>query len=107
MQSGVDQCDLCGVKWHEGEPPDEWLALEVTRDDGAGGVSWVNADFCSRAHAAEWLQRPLPPAEPFQVLPPTWHDRLLEALALLILLFVVTLMLLGAYAVVRWLGGWD
>lgn len=72
-------------------------------------VDWTNPEFCSQAHAAEWLTRPLPPPQPLQVLPRSWRDRATDGLLLVLVLFlwVVALMLLGAYAFVRLLGGWD
>lgn len=107
VQSDVTKCDLCGTEWHEGDPPGDWLALEVTRSDGAGDVNWVNADFCSQGHAAEWLTLPLPPVVPLQLLPRTLRDRLTDVLVLMLFLWAAALMVLGSYALVRLLGGWD
>ena len=106
MQSDETSCDQCGTAWLEGEPPGDWLALEITRGDGAGDVNWVDADFCSQAHAAEWLTRPLPPSKPIQMFPRTWRDRLTDGLVLGLFLGAGALMLLGFYALVRLLGGW-
>lgn len=107
MQSDVTTCDLCGLEWQQGDSPGEWLGLEVTRSDGASDVDWINADFCSQTHAAEWLTRPLPPPEPLRVLPRTWRDRLTDTLLFVLFLSAVALMMLGTYALVRLLGGWD
>ncbi len=51
LRSPVDQVD--GGR--------EWIHLDVTRADGAEGYDSLWADFCTQAHAAEWLARPLPP----------------------------------------------
>lgn len=53
------------------------------------------------------LELPLPPVGPLQMLPWTWRDRLTDGLVLMLFLWAGALMLLGAYAFVRLLGGWD
>jgi hypothetical protein len=57
-------CTLCGRKWSEVQGGAGWLHLEVTRGDGSDGLDWLNEDFCTQAHASEWLERPLPPVSP-------------------------------------------
>lgn len=62
-------CHLCATVWWEGESGDGWLFMEITR--GAG--EWesftesLDAMFCSQAHAAEWLQSPLPEPSPASI----------------------------------------
>lgn len=107
VQRDVTMCDLCGREWHQGDPSGEWLSIEIVRGDATTDTDWINADFCSQEHASEWLKQPLPPMEPMVVEPTTWKDRLMSGFLLLLLLWALALMLLGSYAFVRLLGGWD
>ncbi len=55
------RCEICHRPWTEVDGGREWIHLDVTRADGAEGYDSLDADFCTQAHAAEWLTRPLPP----------------------------------------------
>lgn len=79
----------------------QWLHLEVTRHDDADRLDFLDVDFCSQEHAAEWLQRPLP--EP-AVEPPfllTARDRLAGAAAGLGVGIVIALAMLGLWTAGR------
>ena len=43
--------------------PSDWIGLEVAGTNADGESWWINEDFCSQAHAAEWLRQPLPKPE--------------------------------------------
>ena len=53
-------CAVCGRPWTEVDGGIGWLHLEVTRHDDSDRPDFLDADFCSQEHAAEWLRRPLP-----------------------------------------------
>lgn len=94
-------CTLCGKSLDE-----EWLSVEITRPDEQGNETWLHEVFCTQEHAAAWLAEPLPSIEATS--PPLgWKLRLMNAVGVLVLVWAVALMLLGSYAFVRLLGGWD
>lgn len=85
----------------------DWTHLEVIRGDPPEDVQYLDADFCTQAHAAEWLSGPLPtPSPPASVEVPR-RERLLAWVLAFCALWAVALMVLGAYALVRLLGGWN
>ena len=80
-----------------------WLHLEVTRHDGADGADYLDVDFCSQEHAADWLQRPLPEpvrAGPFVM---TWRDRIAATGVGLLFGVVAALAVLGLWTAVRFM----
>ncbi|MBY8873554.1 hypothetical protein K7640_17095 [Micromonospora sp. PLK6-60] len=95
-------CDLCGRPL-DAEGENAWLALEVFRPES----DYLNVSFCRQQHAAEWLRAPLPEVQPFVPTPRTRKDRLLGWAVAALFLWAGILGLLGAYALVRLLGGWD
>lgn len=74
-----------------------WVHLEVTRSDEAEGLRFLDADFCTQQHAAQWLARPLPDPAPPVLHATTWQDRLAAAWIIL---------LVGLAGVVMGLGVW-
>jgi len=94
-------CDLCGRPL-DADGEKAWLGVEVFRPDG----DWINVVFCRQEHAAEWLTRPLPPVRPAHSLPRTMKDRLVDWSLAALLLYVLLVMLLGSYTLVRLFGGW-
>jgi hypothetical protein len=103
---GALTCELCGSPCTDVEGGRDWTHLEVTREQLFEGGHWLSADFCSQAHAAEWLARPLPeqtpPGEP---VPVTWEDRLATAAALSVLLGIAGLFGLGLWTALRFVVG--
>jgi hypothetical protein len=86
----------------------DWLNIEVTRSDGHGDFDWLEENFCSQEHAAQWLARPLPAPVAVDLSSHSdWKDRLLSVVIVVAFGWGAALMLLGAYALVRLLGGWD
>jgi hypothetical protein len=78
-----------------------WLHLEVTRSDDADRLDFLDADFCSQEHAAEWLRRPLPaPASgpPHTV---TLRDKLVDIGLALVFVLIVGLAALGLWTAGR------
>ena len=53
-------CAVCGRPWTDVDQGSRWLHLEVARSDELNRLDFLDADFCSQEHAAEWLRRPLP-----------------------------------------------
>ena len=99
------RCDLCGRPVLEVEEGRRSLFLEVTQEE-----PWrlVNGAFCTQAHAAEWLARPLPEEPPRVAVPSlTPRERLYSVALGLGVVWTLGLAGLGAYALVRLLGGWD
>lgn len=103
-------CALCGRPIGEVDGGAGVLHLEVTHGPPAQAPDYVDASFCTQAHAAEWLSRPLPQSDPLTPVGQVradWRERLFLAALALGALWGVGLMLLGSYALVRLLGGWD
>ncbi len=98
------RCDLCGRSIAEVDGGRDELRVELTRDDGDLQF-WVG-DFCTQAHAAEWLQRPLP--EAISPSPPprstTWRDRLADVGLFVAAAWVLVLLLLGSWTVAQFVG---
>lgn len=68
-------CTLCGVADADESGPSAWIAVEVSGTDDDGCSWWIYEYFCTQAHAAEWLTRPLVhpyPSPPFVM---TTRDR--------------------------------
>jgi hypothetical protein len=105
----VATCALCGRPLADDLRDDaDWVHWEVTRRRPVEGPEYHDADFCSQGHAAQWLARPLPTTEPtVPARADGWCERLLAVLLWFCLLRALALMGLGAYALVRLLGGWD
>ena len=95
-------CALCGRPWTEVDGGRRWLHLEVTRDDGGGVPDFVDADFCSQEHAAEWLDRPLPEPQPSTPFRMSGRERLTGAAVGLAGGGVAGLTVLGLVTAVRW-----
>jgi hypothetical protein len=98
-----ERCPICGRLWREAEQA-EWLHLEVTRVTPGGTPGWDSASFCSQAHAAEWLTRPLPPFEPATLMPRTHRDRLADVGLFAMFVVPAILSIVGLIAIGRWLG---
>ncbi|MCF6745754.1 hypothetical protein E9529_16020 [Blastococcus sp. KM273128] len=91
--ASASACAVCGRPWPDEDDGRGWVHLEVTRSDEAEGLRFLDADFCTQQHAAQWLARPLP--DPASAAPSaaTWGDRL--AAAWVVLLVVLTAALTG------------
>jgi hypothetical protein len=100
-------CALCGRRIDHVDGGAGWMHLEVTRGDSPDAFEYVDADLCTQAHAAEWLSRPLPSPPTLLPMRVDRRERLVEVAVVLVAVWAVGLMLLGAYALVRLLGGWD
>jgi hypothetical protein len=99
-------CAVCGRRVAEVDEGEDWLRLEVTRGDLPDDREYVDADFCTQAHAAEGLSRPLPPPAPVVPVRAGWRERLFGVAFAFCVLWGLGLMLPGAHALVRLLGGW-
>ena len=100
-------CAVCGRRIVDVDGGADWLYLEVTRGELPEAPEYVDASFCTQAHAAEWLSRSLPSPPPSVPMRAGWRERLFGVAFAFIAVWAVGLMLLGAYALVRLLGGWD
>ena len=95
-------CEVCAQSCTEVDGGRDWIHLEVTRELPVEGAHWLSADFCTQAHAAEWLGRPLPErAAPGESVPTTWGDRVGAAVGLSVFFGVVGLFGLGTWTAVR------
>ena len=99
-------CTLCGRGLSDVAGGADATYLEVGHGEPS---AWFNEVFCTQQHAAEWLSRPLPAGEPPEPVRESsaWRDRLVSAAFAFSVLWGLGLMLLGSYAAVRLLGGWD
>ncbi|MGY1760733.1 hypothetical protein ACI79G_00835 [Geodermatophilus sp. SYSU D00779] len=98
-------CATCGRRWTDVDGGRNWLHLEVTRHDRGDGLDFLDADFCSQQHAAEWLHRPLPdpvPPTPYEM---TSSDRLASTAVGLSFGLVVALAVLGLWTFLRFIIG--
>jgi hypothetical protein len=97
----ASDCAVCGQPWTDVDGGSTWLHLEVTRHDDSDRLDFVDADFCSQEHAAEWLRRPLPaPAsDPPHAL--SARDRLVDIGVALLVGLAVALALLGLWTTGR------
>lgn len=106
--TGPDLCGFCKRRIPLVNGGAEWLYIEVTRNDGHGGIDTIDEEFCSQQHAADWLAQPLPAPVPADMSShSTWKDRLISVFIVVSFGWGLALMLLGSYALVRLLGGWD
>lgn len=99
----ASDCAVCGQPWTDVDEGSRWLHLEVTRHDDSERLDFLDADFCSQEHAAEWLRRPLPvPASdpPYAL---SLRDRLVDIGLALLVGLVVALALLGLWTTGRFL----
>jgi hypothetical protein len=99
-------CAVCGRRIVDVDGGADWLHLEITRGELPEAPEYVDASFCTQAHAAEWLSRPLPPPPPPVPMRKNWRERFLLVAFAVCATWAAGLMLLGAYALVRLLGGW-
>ena len=99
-------CALCGRRLADVDGGVDVTYLEIWHGEPR---DWFDEAFCTQQHAAEWLSRPLPtPDVPEPIAASSgWRDRLVTVAFAVSLLWGLGLMLLGAYAAVRLLGGWD
>ena len=99
----ASDCAKCGRRWTDVDDGSHWLHLEVTRSDELNRLDFLDADFCSQEHAAEWLRRPLPaPAsEPLHTV--TSRDRLVDIAFVLIIGLLIALAVLGLWTAGRFL----
>ncbi len=100
-------CAVCGRRIVDVDGGADWLHLEVTRGELPEAPEYVDASFCTQAHAAEWLSRPLPASPPSVPMRADRRERLYGVAFSVCAVWAVGLMLLGAHALVRLLGGWD
>ena len=101
----ASDCAVCGRPWTEVDEGSRWLHLEVTRHDESDRLDFLDADFCSQEHAAEWLRRPLPApasAPPYTV---SVRDRFEEWGVGLLFGLVVSLAVLGLWTAGRFVVG--
>ncbi|MGY1836917.1 hypothetical protein ACI79P_17635 [Blastococcus sp. SYSU DS0510] len=94
-------CATCGRPWTDVDGGRSWVHLEVTRHDEADEFRFVDADFCTQQHAAQWLARPLPDPTPPAPHASTWRDRLAAAWIVLLLGLGGALMGLGVWTAGR------
>jgi hypothetical protein len=99
-------CTLCGRRLAEVAGGADATYLEVQHGEPS---VWFDEVFCTQQHAAEWLSQPLPARAVHQAseVSSSWRDRLVGVAFAISALWGLGLMLLGAYAAVRLLGGWD
>lgn len=97
-------CALCGQRWSDVDGGAGWLNLEVTRSDGRDTLDSFDEDFCSQAHAAEWLAQPLPPVEPAPVMPRTARSRFADVGLMALFAVPAVLACVGVFAIGNWLG---
>ena len=74
----ASDCAVCGRPWTDVDDGADWLHLEVTRHDELNRLDFLDADFCSQEHAAEWLRRPLPAPASDRLHTVTSRDRLVD-----------------------------
>ena len=68
---GHPVCTYCGASVPAGPPG--WCSIDLESDEGRTERHWVRG-FCSQAHAAAWLARPLPdPDRVDRAGPEGWH----------------------------------
>ena len=101
--AAASDCAVCGQPWTEVDGGRTWLHLEVTRSDELHRPDFLDADFCSQEHAAEWLRRPLPTPASAPLRTVTTRDRLVDIGLALRVALVVALALLGLWTLGRFL----
>jgi hypothetical protein len=97
----ASDCTVCGQKWTDVDGGRTWLHLEVARHDELDRLDFLDADFCSQEHAAEWLRRPLPAPASASLHTVTTRDRLVDIGLALLVGLVVALALLGLWTTGR------
>ena len=100
---GVVRCEVCGQSCTEVDAGRDWTHLEVTREQPFDGGHWLSADFCTQAHAAEWLGQPLPERGTDEAVPAptTWADRAAMAGCFSVAAGLAGLIGLGAWTALR------
>ena len=93
----ASECAVCGRPWTEVDGGIGWLHLEVTRHDDSDRLDFLDADFCSQEHAAEWLRRPLPAPASGPVHAVTSRDRLVDMGFVLLIGLLVVFAVLGLW----------
>ena|SRR3712207_3278062 len=102
MEADAAPCALCGRPTTEVDGGRRWLHLELTRYDDGEGLDFLDVDFCSQEHAAEWFERPLPSPEPGEPFRMGWRDRVAATGVGLFAATLVGLAGLGLVTAVRW-----
>jgi hypothetical protein len=97
----ASDCVVCGRPWTEVDDGMGWLHLEVTRHDELDRLDFLDADFCSQQHAAEWLRRPLPAPAAAPRYTVTTRDRLVDLGLALLVGLVLVLAVLGLWTAGR------
>ena len=99
-------CAFCGQVCADVAEGRGWIHLEVTREEPVDDLHWWEVDFCSQAHAAEWLARPLPAPLPHVGQPVrTTRDRLADAACFAVIALLVALLAVGAWTVAQFVVG--
>ncbi|HEX5120383.1 MAG TPA: hypothetical protein VFW65_34815 [Pseudonocardiaceae bacterium] len=97
-----DTCGFCG----EVLPDDdgEWIFVEVLAGS-PDNARYVDASFCSRAHAAEWFRQPFPDPGPGPVKRhrASIADRLSVIAIGALVVWMALLALIGLWTVIRWI----
>jgi len=101
----ASDCAVCGQPWTEVDEGSRWLHLEVTRHDDSDRPDFLDVDFCSQEHAAEWLRRPLPAPATAPLYTVTRRDQLVDIGVVLLLVLVVALAALGLWTAGRFVVG--
>jgi hypothetical protein len=99
----ASDCAVCGRPWTEVDDGLGWLHLEVTRHDESDRPDFLDADFCSQEHAAEWLRRPLPAPASGPLHPVTLRDKLVDMGFVVLLGLLIVFTLLGVWTTGRFL----
>jgi hypothetical protein len=99
----ASDCAVCGQPWTDVDGGSHWLHLEVTRHDDSDRLDFLDADFCSQEHAAEWLRRPLPAPDSGLPHTVTLRDKLVDTGLALFFVLLVGLAALGLWTAGRFL----
>ncbi|WP_084105924.1 hypothetical protein [Demequina sp. NBRC 110056] len=96
----AEVCDHCGSAVSD----DGWIGLEIARagTPGAPFHDYLVGSFCSQAHAAAWLARPLPDPEPMAPYVPSLRDRLEDAGMVAALAVTLGFATVGLIVAARW-----
>lgn len=103
--SDASDCAVCGHPWTDVDGGSTWLHLEVTRHDDSDRLDFLDADFCSQEHAAEWLRRPLPAPATEVLHTVTFRERLVDVGFALLIGLLLALALLGLWTAGRFVVG--
>ncbi|RBY79407.1 hypothetical protein DQ239_07250 [Blastococcus sp. TF02-09] len=77
----------------------------MTRHDELDRLDFLDVDFCSQEHAAEWLRRPLPALSSEPVYTVSARDRLVDAGLALFFGLLIALAVLGVWTAGRFVVG--